>query len=70
VHFPDEHASAAPQRSSSQHGCPVPPHGEHVFFAVHTSFTAHRSPTARHVFALDIVVSQQPELQLSPGQQG
>ena len=28
--YPDE------QRLLSQQGCPGPPHGEHVFFAVHT----------------------------------
>jgi hypothetical protein len=41
-----------------------------VFLAVHTSVAEHLSPTARHVFALATVVSQQPVLQLSPAQQG
>jgi hypothetical protein len=68
--LPDEQAKPVPQRLLSQQGWPEPPHATHVFAAVHTSPAPQRSPTARHVFELATVVSQQPSLQESPAQQG
>jgi hypothetical protein len=57
-------------RSSAQQACPWPPQLVQVFCPVQTFPRSQRSPVARHTFAESIVVSQQPELQLSPAQHG
>jgi hypothetical protein len=67
--LPAEHANPESQRLLAQQASPSPPHEVQVLIPVQTLSTAQRWPLSTHVFVAD-VVSQQPELQTSPAQQG